>query len=129
MYLINSRPLFPDGPDCVGSPAVTGNDLLHPFGQPTVPQPDADDRPNPCDRTTTRPDVLGDMVAIHATTSDSKIEMVSCATELTSWRLSVIAAARSEGRSCPARNVGTRCGDRCSTWRRRPGPQSNRADC
>ena len=49
MYLINSRPLFPDGPDCVGSPAVTGNDLLHPFGQPTVPQPDADDRPNPRD--------------------------------------------------------------------------------
>ena len=49
MYLINSRPLFPDGPDCVGSPAITGNDLLHPFGQPTVPQPEVEDRPNPRD--------------------------------------------------------------------------------
>ncbi|KAK2193593.1 hypothetical protein NP493_11g06017 [Ridgeia piscesae] len=46
---INSRPLFPDGPDCVGSPAITGNDLLHPFRQPTVPQPEVEDRPNPRD--------------------------------------------------------------------------------
>ncbi|KAI0224450.1 hypothetical protein LSAT2_024547, partial [Lamellibrachia satsuma] len=46
MYLINSRPLFPDGHDSVGSPAITGNDLLHPFDQPTVPQPGVEDRPN-----------------------------------------------------------------------------------
>ena len=49
MYLIISRPLFPDGPDSVGSPAITGNDLLHPFDQPTVPQPGVEDRPNPRD--------------------------------------------------------------------------------
>ena len=47
MYVINSRPLFPDGPDPVGSPAVTGNDILHPFDQPTVPQPVVEDRPHP----------------------------------------------------------------------------------
>ena len=49
MYVINSRPLFPDGPDPVGSPAVTGNDILHPFDQPTVPQPVVEDRPHPRD--------------------------------------------------------------------------------
>ena len=49
MYVINSRPLFPDGPDPVGSPAVTGNDILHPFDQPTVPQPVIEDRPHPRD--------------------------------------------------------------------------------
>jgi len=44
----NSRQLNPDGSDCVGS-VTTGNDLLHPFAQPTVPQPDVEDSPNPRD--------------------------------------------------------------------------------
>ena len=49
MCLVNSRPLFPEGPDPVGSPAITGNDLLHPYDPPIVPQPAVEDRPNPKD--------------------------------------------------------------------------------
>ena len=36
-YLINSRPLFPDG-DPSEFHCITGNDILHPYGQPNVPQ-------------------------------------------------------------------------------------------
>ena len=49
MYVVNSRPLFPDGPDPVGSPSITGNDILHPFGQPIIPQPVVQQRPLPRD--------------------------------------------------------------------------------
>ncbi|XP_064096519.1 uncharacterized protein LOC135208343 [Macrobrachium nipponense] len=38
-YLVNSRPLFPNGPDPLESPTITGNDLLFPHGQPSVLQP------------------------------------------------------------------------------------------
>ena len=36
-YVINSRPLFPDG-DPWEFHCITGNDILHPYGQPNVPQ-------------------------------------------------------------------------------------------
>ena len=36
-YVINSRPLFPDG-DPLEMSCITGNSLLHPHGQPQVPQ-------------------------------------------------------------------------------------------
>ena len=36
-YLINSRPLFPDG-DPDEFHCITGNSLLHPYGQPAIPQ-------------------------------------------------------------------------------------------
>ena len=36
-YVINSRPLFPDG-DPLEMICITGNSLLHPHGQPEVPQ-------------------------------------------------------------------------------------------
>ena len=36
-YLINSRPLCPDG-DPFEFRCITGNDILHPHGQPQVPQ-------------------------------------------------------------------------------------------
>ncbi|XP_068246743.1 uncharacterized protein [Palaemon carinicauda] len=39
MYLVNSRPLFPNGPDPLESPTITSNDLLFPHGQPSVLQP------------------------------------------------------------------------------------------
>ncbi|XP_068221796.1 uncharacterized protein [Palaemon carinicauda] len=38
-YLVNSRPLFPSGPDPLEFPTITGNDLLFPHGQPSVLQP------------------------------------------------------------------------------------------
>ncbi|XP_068200620.1 uncharacterized protein [Palaemon carinicauda] len=38
-YLVNSRPLFPNGPDPLESPTITSNDLLFPHGQPSVLQP------------------------------------------------------------------------------------------
>ncbi|XP_071943723.1 uncharacterized protein [Antedon mediterranea] len=38
-YLINSRPLFPDGPDPLESPPITGNDIPFPHGQPVLLQP------------------------------------------------------------------------------------------
>ena len=37
-YLINSRPLFPDGDPWLFK-AITGNDILHPYGQSTVTIP------------------------------------------------------------------------------------------
>ena len=36
-YIINSRPLFPDG-DPWDFRCVTGNNILHPYGQPNIPQ-------------------------------------------------------------------------------------------
>ena len=36
-YIINSRPLFPDGDPWLFN-CITANDILHPYGQPTVPQ-------------------------------------------------------------------------------------------
>ena len=36
-YVINSRPLFPEG-DPWDFHCVTGNDILHPYGQPGIPQ-------------------------------------------------------------------------------------------
>ena len=41
-YVINSRPLFPNG-DPGEFQCITRNDLLHPYGQSTVPQPVPDD--------------------------------------------------------------------------------------
>ena len=42
-------PLFPGGPDPVGSPTITGNNILHPFGQQTISQPIVEQRPHPQD--------------------------------------------------------------------------------
>ena len=36
-YIINSRPLFPDGDPWLFN-CITANDILHPYAQPTVPQ-------------------------------------------------------------------------------------------
>ena len=36
-YVINSRPLFPEG-DPWEFHCITGNDILHPYGQPNIPQ-------------------------------------------------------------------------------------------
>ena len=36
-YLVNSRPIYPDGDPSEGN-CITGNSLLHPYGQPTVHQ-------------------------------------------------------------------------------------------
>ena len=36
-YIINSRPLFPDGDPWLFK-CITANDILHPYGQPNVPQ-------------------------------------------------------------------------------------------
>ena len=36
-YIVNSRPIFPDG-DPWDFHCVTGNDILHPYGQPNLPQ-------------------------------------------------------------------------------------------
>ena len=36
-YVVNSRPLFPDG-DPWDFHYITGNDILHPYGQPNLPQ-------------------------------------------------------------------------------------------
>ena len=130
MYLINSRPLYPDGSDCVGSPPITGNDLLHPFRQPTVPQPEVEDRPNPRDIVKAlQQRVLGDVAATYATASDRKIKMVSSAAEPRGRRLGVVVAARPKGWCCTARAVGTCCGNWGASWRPQSSPQSHRADC
>ena len=47
-YVINSRPLFPDG-DLLEMNCITGNTLLHPYGQPQVPQLTPEDTINPSD--------------------------------------------------------------------------------
>ena len=44
-YLINSRPLFPEG-DPWNFHCITANDILHPYGQPTIPQGDSFDNDN-----------------------------------------------------------------------------------
>ena len=36
-YIINSRPLFPDGDPWLFN-CITANDILHPYGQPKIPQ-------------------------------------------------------------------------------------------
>ena len=47
-YVVNSRPLFPDG-DPLQMSCITGNNLLHPHGQPQVPQLVPEERINPRD--------------------------------------------------------------------------------
>ena len=44
-YVINSRPLYPDGDPWLFK-CITGNDILHPYGQPCVPQFTPDDVDN-----------------------------------------------------------------------------------
>ena len=44
-YVVNSRPLYPDG-DPWEFRCITGNDILHPYGQPCVPQFTPDDVDN-----------------------------------------------------------------------------------
>ena len=38
-YLLNSRPLFPKSVDDLDEEPFTGNTLLYPHGQPSIPQP------------------------------------------------------------------------------------------
>ena len=45
-YLINSRPLIPDG-NPMDFHCITGNDILHPYGQPQIPQFATDDYDHP----------------------------------------------------------------------------------
>ena len=44
-YVVNSCPLYPDG-DPWEFRCITGNDILHPYGQPSVPQYATDDIDN-----------------------------------------------------------------------------------
>ena len=44
-YVVNSRPLFPDG-DPWDFHCITANDILHPYGQPNIPQYTADNEGN-----------------------------------------------------------------------------------
>ena len=48
-YVINSRPLFPDG-DPWDFHCITANDILYPFGQPYIPQYIADNEGNMSDK-------------------------------------------------------------------------------
>ena len=47
-YLVNSRPLFPEGnPEDFN--CISGNNLLHPYGKALVAQPSSDEKINPRD--------------------------------------------------------------------------------
>lgn len=48
-YMVNSRPLFPEGEDPVDSPSITPNSLLHGHGI-EIPQPITPEKVNPRDR-------------------------------------------------------------------------------
>ena len=127
MYVVNSRPLFPDR-------RVTCNHRQ----RHSTPIRSADNPAARCRATPTsarrgegaapaRPSLLGDVAEVHAATSHRPLEMVSSAAEPASRRLGAH-GARDEGKRRPARSVGTRGRHKCSTRRGRLGAEGYRSN-